>query len=261
MQDNKQLSHNSKSSKLQAFHPLAKKYGGDINKNELEALAKSIKEKGQDHPIIVHEGKIIDGIQRYRACLRAKIEPRFEPYDVKRYGGTEKDIEAFIIIQNIQRRHDSKRKRAFIRELLKADPTASNRKIAEAAKVDKNTVANQRRQMESTGEIPQLQKTTGKDGKTRTTTPKPPDKPPSPPAAPATIPSKVVEQPDGSVDVLPDLESTGALLLEAAQAFIENPEASAAQAHTLTELLPRLQQALFDLTAAAIAQAPAITTH
>ena len=76
MQDNKQLSHNSKSSKLQAFHPLAKKYGGDINKNELEALAKSIKEKGQDHPIIVHEGKIIDGIQRYRACLRAKIEPR-----------------------------------------------------------------------------------------------------------------------------------------------------------------------------------------
>jgi len=50
-------------------------------------------------------------------------------------------------------------------------------------------------------------------------------------------------------------------MLEAAQAFIENPEASAAQAHTLTELLPRLQQALFDLNAAAIAQAPAITTH
>jgi hypothetical protein len=158
--------------KLLQFHPLAKKYGGNLNKSELDALAKDIADNGQRFPIVVHNGEIIEGIQRYRACLRIKKEPIIAPYDVERYGGEEKDIEAFIISANIHRRHDTKRKRAFIAALLKADPTASNRKIAETAKVDKNTVANQRKKMESTGEIHQLKKTVGKDNKPRTTKPR-----------------------------------------------------------------------------------------
>src|SRR3974390_218865 len=82
------------------FHPLAIKYGGDLPKNELDALAQDIATIGQLFPIIVHEGQIIAGIQRYRACLQAKVGPVTAPYDVQKYGGTEANIAAFIIGEN-----------------------------------------------------------------------------------------------------------------------------------------------------------------
>jgi hypothetical protein len=50
---------------------------------------------------------------------------------------------------------------------LKATPEKSNRQIAETAKVDHKTVASVRAEKQATGEIPQLTKTTGKDGKQR----------------------------------------------------------------------------------------------
>jgi hypothetical protein len=93
------------------FHPLAVKYGGNVGKSE-DALAKDIADNGQRFPIVVHNGQIIEGIQRYDACPQAKIEPIIMPYHVERYGGEEKDIEAFIVSANIHRRHDTKRKRS-----------------------------------------------------------------------------------------------------------------------------------------------------
>jgi hypothetical protein len=50
---------------------------------------------------------------------------------------------------------------------LKAKPEASNRKIAKQVKADDKTVASVRRDLESTAEIPQLEKTVGADGKKR----------------------------------------------------------------------------------------------
>ncbi|MFZ2078185.1 MAG: hypothetical protein WAV38_16320, partial [Xanthobacteraceae bacterium] len=47
------------------------------------------------------------------------------------------------------------------------DPTKSNRQIAATAKVDDKTVGAVREKLESTAEIPQLESTTGADGKTR----------------------------------------------------------------------------------------------
>jgi hypothetical protein len=150
------------------FHPLAIKYGGNLGKKELDALAKDIAENGQRFPIVVHNGQIIEGVQRYRACLQIKTEPLITPYDVKRHGDTEADIAAFIISANIHRRHlTPKQKREIIAGYLKANPAASNRVIAEKVGSDKNTVSKARKEMEATGEIHQLKKTTGKDGKQR----------------------------------------------------------------------------------------------
>ena len=74
----------------------------------------------------------------------------------------------FVISANIHRRHlsaDDKRK--VIATLLKAKPEKSNRQIAETAKVSHVTVGAVRAELESTGQIDQLTKTVGKDGKTR----------------------------------------------------------------------------------------------
>jgi hypothetical protein len=73
---------------------------------------------------------------------------------------------------NIHRRHlTAEQKRELIAKVLKAQPSKSNRTIAKQAKVDDKTVAVVRGKLEATAEIPQLTKTIGADGKTRTTTP------------------------------------------------------------------------------------------
>jgi hypothetical protein len=151
--------------KLLQFHPLAVKYGGNLNKRELEALAKDIAAKGQHHPIIVHEGKVIEGIQRYRACLRAKVDPDTAPYDVKKYGGTEADIKAFIISENVYRRHDPKRRRAIIVELLKENPAKSDRAIAKEAKTHHHAVAKIRQEEEGRGNLSHVEKRTDTKGR------------------------------------------------------------------------------------------------
>jgi hypothetical protein len=80
----------------------------------------------------------------------------------------------YVISVNIHRRHLSvAEKRELVAKLLKAAPAKSNRAIAEAVKVDHKTVAAVRTEKVATGEIPQLTKTVGKDGKTRKARTKP----------------------------------------------------------------------------------------
>jgi hypothetical protein len=69
---------------------------------------------------------------------------------------------------NVHRRHlNAEQKRQLIAKVLKAKPATSNRQIASIVKADDKTVASVRSVMESTAEIPQLEKTKGKDGKAR----------------------------------------------------------------------------------------------
>jgi ParB-like chromosome segregation protein Spo0J len=84
-------SENSPTVKLLPFHPIASKFG-NLTGAEFRALVNDIKANKQRVPIIMHKGMIIDGIQRYRACLSAKVEPDFTEYD-----GEEKDIVKYIV--------------------------------------------------------------------------------------------------------------------------------------------------------------------
>ncbi|MBQ6738427.1 MAG: hypothetical protein IJQ57_00045 [Synergistaceae bacterium] len=58
-------------------------------------------------------------------------------------------------------------KQQLIREQLKETPDRSDRQIAKDLGVDHVTVGTQRKKLESTGEIHQLNKTNGADGKDR----------------------------------------------------------------------------------------------
>ena len=51
-------------------------------------------------PITLHDGAILDGRNRHRACIVAKVEPRFVEWDGR--GGTP---EGFVMMKNALRRH------------------------------------------------------------------------------------------------------------------------------------------------------------
>jgi hypothetical protein len=75
----------------------------------------------------------------------------------------------YVLSANIHRRHlTAEQKREIIAGLLKADPTKSDRQIAETVKASPSTVGTVRHEMESTVQPGQLPpKRVGKDGKSR----------------------------------------------------------------------------------------------
>ena len=79
-----------------------------MNQDELEALSADIASNGQHEPIWTHEGKIIDGRNRYRACVAAGIEPRYRAWD-----GCG-SLVAFVLSLNLHRRHLNSSQRAVV---------------------------------------------------------------------------------------------------------------------------------------------------
>ena len=55
-------------------HPLAAIFP-EIPSEELNQLARDIKERGQMDPIILYQGQILDGRNRYKACQLAGLRP------------------------------------------------------------------------------------------------------------------------------------------------------------------------------------------
>jgi ParB-like chromosome segregation protein Spo0J len=144
-------------------HPLSVIFP-PISDEDFGKLAADIKLNGLHQAIVRYQGKILDGNNRYRACELVKVPPKFADFT-----GDDAAARNYVISANIHRRHLSPdQRREIIAALLKADPTQSNRQVAETAKVSHITVGAVREKLESTGQIDQLDKTTGADGKKRT---------------------------------------------------------------------------------------------
>ena len=78
----------------------------------------------------------------------------------------------FVLSANVHRRHlTAEQKRELIAKVLKAQPEKSNRQVAEQVKASHHTVGAVRAELQSTGQVAQLERTFGKDGKARTTQP------------------------------------------------------------------------------------------
>ena len=65
---------------------------------EFDALRDDIKANGLRSPIVLHDGMILDGGNRYRACVEAGVTPAFVIFD----GG---NLVAFVLSANMHRRH------------------------------------------------------------------------------------------------------------------------------------------------------------
>lgn len=70
----------------------------DMSAKEYQALLDDIKEHGLRDDIVLHNGEILDGRHRYRACLEAGVEPSFTEYP----GG---DPACYVISVNLKRRN------------------------------------------------------------------------------------------------------------------------------------------------------------
>lgn len=61
------------------MHPLCRILP-EMTDAEFRPLVADIRAKGLMRPIVLFEGKILDGRHRFRACAEAGVEPRFEQY-------------------------------------------------------------------------------------------------------------------------------------------------------------------------------------
>jgi hypothetical protein len=151
-------------SKELQFHPIANKFPLMKGK-EFDALVADIKAHGLQEDIVLYEGKILDGRNRYRAVLEAGSDISGSAHDQTEWI---KDPVAYVISANIHRRHlTAKERRERIAELIQLQPEKSDRAMAEQLKVDKNVVSRVRKKAEATGAVAPVEKRTGKDGKAR----------------------------------------------------------------------------------------------
>lgn len=140
-------------------HPLALKFP-QMNHKDFDALVADIKANGQREPILIFEGRILDGRHRARACAQLGIAPITKEFD-----GDEAAAALLADSLNVHRRHLTRdQRRELIVAELKRDPSQSDRAIAEKARVDNKTVAAVRATAEVGEEIPHQEKRVGKDG-------------------------------------------------------------------------------------------------
>jgi transposase-like protein len=117
--------------------------------SEYEDLKADIKANGLLMPIVLFEGKILDGRHRLCACRDVDVEPRFTE-------GTDwiGDPAGFVLSANLHRRHlTAEQKRDLIAKLLKAQPEKSDRQIGKQVGVHHTTISTARKAAEARGEI------------------------------------------------------------------------------------------------------------
>jgi hypothetical protein len=100
------------------FHPLANLFP-QLEDKELDELAADIREHGLREPIVTFEDEILDGRNRYLACKRAGVEPRFEEY-------TGADPLAYVVSLNLKRRHLDESQRSMVAARIASLPHGSN---------------------------------------------------------------------------------------------------------------------------------------
>jgi phage N-6-adenine-methyltransferase len=99
---------------------------------DLQALADDIRQHGQHEWITVYQGQILDGRNRYRACLMANREPKFAEF----WERTDEAALAYVLSRNLHRRHLTSSQRAVL--ALEVEPL-----FAEAARERQRRAAGQ----------------------------------------------------------------------------------------------------------------------
>jgi hypothetical protein len=118
------------------LHPLCTLFPR-LDGSEFRALCDDIAANGLRESITTHDGMILDGGNRYRACLEVGVAPRF----VKFAGPS---VSAFVLSANLHRRHLSPGQQAAIvatvQDWAKAQPHGGDRRSDQAATLPLETV-------------------------------------------------------------------------------------------------------------------------
>ena len=88
------------------LHPLCTLFPR-VTGAEFDGLVADIKANGLRQPIVLHGGMILDGGNRYRACVEAGVEPVFQEFQGD-------NLVSFVLSANLHRRHLSAGQQAAI---------------------------------------------------------------------------------------------------------------------------------------------------
>jgi hypothetical protein len=153
------------------FHPVADLFPlMPEDSEEFKALVEDIRKNGLLTRIELVDGMIIDGRNRYRACLKVVDrvpKDAFIDYSAS-CGGAIPDLVAYVTSKNLHHRHlTAEQRRELLAKLIAAQPEKSDRAIAKTAKVGKDTVRRVRKEAEATGAVAPVEKRVGADGRAR----------------------------------------------------------------------------------------------
>jgi ParB-like chromosome segregation protein Spo0J len=133
------------------FHPLSNTFPM-MPEDELAEMIADIRKNGLQQPIVLFEGQILDGRNRYLAGLKAGVALRTAEYEGS-------DPMAFVVSANLHRRHLTQaQKKEVIEKLLTDQPTRSDTAIGKLAHADHKTVGVRRAELEERGEIPRVER-------------------------------------------------------------------------------------------------------
>jgi ParB-like chromosome segregation protein Spo0J len=148
-------------------HPLANSFPM-MSDDELKELAADIEKHSQREPIVFAE---IDGVRtliggRHRLDACAMIGR--EAWTITVALEDDAAVRAFIISQNVHRRHlTPEQRQARLEAVIIANPEKSDRAIAKKVGVSQPTVSKTRKKMATTDKGFSVEKRTGIDGRTR----------------------------------------------------------------------------------------------
>ena len=108
------------------LHDLCKLFP-PMPEDQFNSLIDSIRDHGLLTPIMLHDGKILDGRHRYKACINLGIEPSFEEYEGE-------DALGYVLALNLSRRHLDESQRAMIGARI-ANLTGAGRPSKEIAHI------------------------------------------------------------------------------------------------------------------------------
>lgn len=118
------------------LHPLCTLFPR-LDGGEFSALVADIRANGLRQPIVLHDGMILDGGNRYRACEEAGVEPAFVEFDGE-------SIVAFVLSANLHRRHMTPGQQAAIvasaQDWAKAQGRGGDRKSDQSASLHFDSV-------------------------------------------------------------------------------------------------------------------------
>lgn len=117
---------------VRGFHPFAGIFPL-LEGPEFDELVEDIRANGLIFPIVLYDNQIIDGRNRYRACVIADVEPKFLDYPLDR------DALSFVVTANLKRRHLNDSQRALCAARIATMPQGRPRtpavKQSDAAKM------------------------------------------------------------------------------------------------------------------------------
>lgn len=93
------------------YHILSKTFPL-MNDSEFSALKNDIEQNGLFENIVLYEGQILDGRNRYKACLALGIKPKYTEFNGE-------DPLVYVVSQNLHRRHLNAYQRSLIALQLK----------------------------------------------------------------------------------------------------------------------------------------------